>query len=60
MINEKEALKYFSQRKTNGINKLIHTFQDADNLYMILEPVYGLPLHKLLQMVGMLGKCILH
>jgi len=40
----------------NGINKLIHTFQDAAKLYIVLEPIEGLPLHKLLQMVGKLNE----
>jgi serine/threonine protein kinase len=52
VLNEKQALKYFSEKNINAINKLVHTFQDTNNLYIILEPVYGLPLHKLLQMVG--------
>lgn len=50
--NQKEALKYFTNIGSKGINKLIATFQDSEKLHMVLEPVKGLPLHKLLKMVG--------
>ena len=45
-------MKYFTNLASKGINKLIATFQDNEKLHMILEPVKGLPLHKLLKMVG--------
>jgi serine/threonine protein kinase len=50
--NEKEALQHFTGSKAKGVNQLVTTFQDNDKLYIVLEPVKGLPLHKLLQMVG--------
>lgn len=35
--------------------ELYGTFQDADCLYLLLEMVNGLPLHKLIQMLGPLN-----
>ena len=55
VVNEKEALRHFTAREAKGINRLIHTFKDEQRLYMVLEPVMGLPLHKLLQMTGKLN-----
>ncbi len=43
---------HFTKLSTSGINHIIETFQDTENLFMLLELVEGLPLHKLLQMVG--------
>ena len=53
--NEKQALKFFTEKASKGINKIVHTFQDTANLYMILQPIEGLPLHKIIQMVGNLN-----
>lgn len=38
-----------------GVNHIIDTFQDAENIYMLLEMEEGLPLHKLLKMTGKLN-----
>ena len=50
--NEKEALRHFTDLNNKNISSLIGTFQDESNIYLLLEMVKGLPLHKLLQMEG--------
>ena len=43
---------HFTNIKAKGINKLVSTFQDEEDLHIVVEPIKGLPLHKLLQMTG--------
>ena len=50
--NEKDALKHFTELKNKDICSLLGTFQDDKNVYLRLEMVEGLPLHKLMQMTG--------
>lgn len=48
--NEREVLEYFTKEKVVNVNHLISTFKDEDNVYFVLEPAFGLPLHKLMKM----------
>ncbi|EGR31612.1 hypothetical protein IMG5_105940 [Ichthyophthirius multifiliis] len=47
LINERNGLR---ELQNNCINKLIDTIKDDTHLHFLLEIVYGIPLHKLLQM----------
>eukprot|EP00919_Chromeraceae_sp_WS-2016_P010867 GHVR01025464.1.p1 GENE.GHVR01025464.1~~GHVR01025464.1.p1 ORF type:complete len:134 (+),score=4.34 GHVR01025464.1:2871-3272(+) len=51
-MNEKSALLYFTEKQHKRINHILGTFQDSSRLYLILKPVQGLPLHKLIKMTG--------
>jgi hypothetical protein len=43
---------HFTNLKSNHINHIIKHFEDNDRHFILLEAEEGLPLHKLIQMVG--------
>ncbi|KAL4503200.1 hypothetical protein ABPG72_000806 [Tetrahymena utriculariae] len=53
LMNERNALRELSHP---GINKMIDTIKDDQYLYFLLQIVYGIPLHKLLQMHNKLNQ----